>query len=267
MSYKRKIHKGELLVPIKIVKVIVIAQMFCFLSQRSYATQTMECFWHCGYFNVIFVDNYGTGDREGERYTQDVVKRVNVVMELDNLLRNQRREGKLEHFNKWILVDHYMGSYGYNKGRKVPKQIRIEKRKVFLCLTDSNSINNALDKLWNMNDAVVSPNRQSGMWLFSLHVGLSKTRMGARPFPHGGYIDKRPDSNLLWLKCEGDATPHHWYQHEKDGYYHQYTGLYLTRENVLKAQELLLENCNLNTSITSHYLTPAIVRKYVGGNF
>jgi hypothetical protein len=106
-----------------------------------------------------------------------------------------------------MLVDHYVGSYGYEKGRKVPKQNRIEGRKVFLCLTDSN---------------------------------------------------------LLWLKCEGDATPHHWYQHEKDGYYHKYTGLYLTRENVLKAQKLLQEHCNLHTTITSHYATSAIIRRYVG---
>jgi hypothetical protein len=223
----------------------------------------MECFWHCGYFDVKFVNNYG-GSERGERYTQDVVKRVNVIIGLDNLFRNLRREGKLEHFNRWMLVDHYVGSYGYEKGRKVPKQNRIEGRKVFLCLTDSNSINKVLRRLWNISNAVISPNKQSGMWLFSLHVGLSKTRMGVRSFPHGGYIDERPDSNLLWLKCEGDATPHHWYQHEKDGYYHKYTGLYLTRENVLKAQKLLQEHCNLHTTITSHYATSAIIRRYVG---
>ncbi|UCD05559.1 MAG: hypothetical protein JSV98_10700, partial [candidate division WOR-3 bacterium] len=146
-----------------------------------FATETMECYWHCAYFDVKFVGNYG-GDDRGEKYTQDVIRRANVVIQLDNLLRIQMREGKLERFTRWILVDDYMKCYDYRNGRKTPKQIRIEEKNVFFCLTDSNSINDALGKLWNISDLAISPSKQSGLWLFSLHVGFSTTSRGARPF-------------------------------------------------------------------------------------
>lgn len=209
---------------------------------------------------MIFVGNYGSGGG----YTQDVVGRANIVISLDNMLRDLKQKGKLEHFKRWVLIDDYTKSYAYFNGKTTPGPLRIEGSKAYLCLTDSVLINDALVKLWNITDFTISPSKQSGMWLFSLHVGLSSTRLKARPFPHGGYVNERPDSNLLWLKCEYGEIPHHWYQHERDGYYHQYTGLYLTTDNVLNAQKLLQEHCNLNTNITSHYVTPAIIRRYAG---
>ena len=236
-----------------------------FTGKLIFATETVYCYLHCAYFDVEFVGNYGGG--EGERFTEDVVKRANIVIALDNLLRTRRREGKLEHFTRWILVDDYTKCYDHRNGRKTPKQIRIEGKNVFFCLADSNSVNEALGKLWDISDLTISPSKQSGMWLFSLHVGLSRTRLQARPFPHGGYVNERPDTALLWLRCEYSEIPHHWYQHETDGYYHQYTGLYLTRENVVQAQELMKRYCDLNTNIVSHYVTFAIIRRYAGWDF
>lgn len=231
-----------------------------------FATETVDCYLHCAYFDVKFVGNYG-GDDRGERYTQDIVRRANIVIQLDNLLRARRREGKLEHFRRWHLVDDYTESYTYVNGRREPGKVRIDGESVFLCLTDSVSVNKLLQRLWNVSDTIISPNTRSGMWLFSLHVGMANTYLTARPFFHGGYVSERPDSAFLWLRCESSEIPHHWYQHETDGYYHQYTGLYLTRENVVKAQELLKKYGDLNTSIVSHYVTPAIIRRYAGWNF
>jgi len=248
------------------IRFILMIFLMLLAGKLIFATETMDCYLHCAYFDVRFVGNYG-GDDRGERYTQDVVRRASVAIQLDNLLRSRRREGELGHFTRWILVDDYMKSYTYVNGRREPGKVRIDGKSVFLCLTDSNSINCALGKLWNISDFTISPSRQSGMWLYSLHVGLSKTRLQARPFSHGGYVNERPDSTFLWLKCDGSVIPHHWYQHETDGYYHQYTGLYLTRENVVEARELLKKHCDLNTSIVSHYVTSAIIRRYAGWNF
>ncbi len=43
-----------------------------------------------------------------------------------------------------------------------------------------------------------------------------------------------------------------------------YMALYLTRETVVEAQELLHKYSNLNTSVVSNYVTSAIIRKYAG---
>ncbi|MCK4251263.1 hypothetical protein KAX97_07430 [candidate division WOR-3 bacterium] len=226
-----------------------------------YATATQECRFHAAYFDVVFTGNYGSGAED--IYTSDVAARVNVIVQLDSILRHARRQGKLEHFIRWQLNDHYHGNVILLGVRSAPGAMHIEGRKIHLSLIDSVALNNALKKLWHIKDVVISPNKKAGMWLYSLHVGFSKTRLGARPFHHGGDFSERPDRNLLWLKCEGGfSIAHHWYQHETDGYYHQYTGLYLTRKNVLEAQRLLLIHRNLKTTIVSQYITSAIIKKY-----
>ncbi len=240
----------------------VIFCLIVLILPSLHATSTMDCQWHAAYFDALFMGNYGSG--ACEKYADDVVNRALVVMQLDSIFKNLRREGKLKYFRRWVLVDVYMKCYKWEKGVGiVPRDSWIEGDSVYLCLTDSISINKVLKKLWHIEDVVVSPNRSAGMWLYSLHVGFSKTRLGARAFPHGGYVHERPDSSLLWLQSNSDPLAAHcWYQHEIDGYYHQYTGLYLTTKNVFEAQKLLLENRNLKTTITSHYVTQAIIRKY-----
>lgn len=222
-----------------------------------YATATVHCIWHAAYFDVIFVNNYGHSQIDYQ-YPPDIVARANVVMQLDSLFRTLRKEGKLEHFKRWLLMDDYMKNYSVDDGSFI-----IEGKKVYINLTDSVAITKALKKLWGIENVTISSNKRAGMWLFSLHVGLSETRLGARYFPHGGYIYQRPDSTLLWLQCHPDpSAAHSWYQHETDGYYHQYTGLYLSKQNVIKAQKLLLEHSNLKTTIVSQYITSAIIKKY-----
>ncbi len=78
--------------------------------------------------------------------------------------------------------------------------------------------------------------------------------------------DKRPDSSLLWMRCESGfgGPPYIWYQHETDGLYHLYTGLYLTIQNVLEAQKLLKDYYHLETTITSQYLMPWLLKNYMG---
>lgn len=144
--------------------------------------------------------------------------------------------------------------------------MHIKGRRVHLSLIDSVALNNALKKLWRIDDVVISPTRQTGVWFFSLHVGLFKSEQGAQAFIEGDDIidqHERSDTNLLWLKIEGDlCSSHHFYQHETDGYYHMYTGLYLSKQNVINAQRLLLEHSNLKTTIVSQYITTAIIKKY-----
>ncbi len=241
----------------KLAKICINLLLLPFNLSLVYATATMECKWHAAYFDAIFVNNYG-GDNRQARFADDVAVRVNTIVRLDSILKSLRRQEKLEHFKRWLLMDDYMKNYSVDDGSFI-----IEGKKVYINLTDSVAINKALKKLWHIKDVVISPNKKAGMWLYSLHVGFSKTRLGARPFDHGGDFSKRPDSNLLWLTCEGGfSIAHHWFQHETDGYYHQYTGLYLTRKNVIEAQRLKLEYSNLKTTIVSHYITSAIIKKY-----
>jgi len=244
-------------VSINLLLLTFIFLLLPFNFSLVYATATVHCIWHATYFDVIFVNNYGRSQIDYQ-YPPDIITRANVVMQLDSLFRTLRKEGKLEHFKRWLLMDDYMKNYSVDDGSFI-----IEGKKVYINLTDSVAINKALKKLWGIENVTISLNKRAGMWLFSLHVGLSETRLGARYFPHGGYIYERPDSTLLWLQCHPDpSAAHSWYQHETDGYYHMYTGLYLSKQNVIKAQRLLLEHSNLKTTIVSQYITSAIIKKY-----
>jgi len=249
----------EMISHIRNLPVFIIAALgSTFLLQ---ATQTMECRWHAAYFDAVFVENYGGSDRE-ERYVKDVVVKTNAVIGLDSLLKSMKRAGKLEHFERWQIEDNYVGSYDYVGGRRVPGALRIEGRKAWFCFTDSIAVSKALSKLWQIEDVKNIPNERTGTWLFSLHVGLAKDHGSARRLYHEFEYGRRPDSAFLWLQIVGGfSVSHHFYQHETDGFYHTYTGLYLTRQNVLKAQEVL-DKRGLKTTITSQYLTPAIIKKY-----
>lgn len=222
-----------------------------------FATDTNECKWYAAYFDAIFVNNYG-GDNRSARFADDVAVRVSTIVRLDSILKSLRRQGKLEHFKRWLLVDDYFKNYSVATG-----SLLIEGKNVYLRLTDSIAINKALKKLWHIDDVVISPNKKAGMWLFSLHIGFSRTLQGSRRLAHYFKYGERPDSNLLWLQCESSGySSHHFSQHETDGYYHMYTGFYLSKQNVIKAQRLLLEHSNLKTIIVSQYITAAIIKKY-----
>ncbi|HEC77645.1 MAG TPA: hypothetical protein ENI34_00705 [candidate division WOR-3 bacterium] len=226
-----------------------------------YATSTMRCFWHAAYFDAEFIGNYGSGMET--MYRNDVVARAHVVMQLDSIFRDLRQKGKLPPFKRWILLDHYYVSYDYVDGKRLPCKIRIQHDTVYMCMIDSVSLNQAMRQLWNIPDVIVSPHKESGMWLYSLHIKTTKSRWHARNYPDT--LDEYPrDRDMLWLFCENAyGYSHCFYQHETDGFFHQYTGLYLTTANVLQAQELIREHYGINTSITSQYVTPAILRKYV----
>ena len=74
------------------------------------------------------------------------------------------------------------------------------------------------------------------------------------------YFDEVP----LWLSVEYDeGYPNTWYQHEIDGHYHRYFGLFLTLKDVRAAQEWFLKNLVLKTTITSHFLTESLLNKYI----
>lgn len=229
-----------------------------------HSTATMECRWHAAYFDAVFIGNYGTADKELERYFNNVLSHANVIIQLDSAFRALRKVGKLEHFKRWCLCDYYMRCYEYKDRRSAPRAPWHEGDTIYLCVTDSLSINRVLAEYYGIEDVIISPGRPSGMWLYSLHTGFWKDRYHARQYPDTLWkLSSRGDSALLWLYIEGGySVEHNFYQHETDGYYHQYTGLYLTTNNVLEAQVLLLKYYGIKTTITSHYITPAILRKY-----
>lgn len=236
----------------------------CFLLPLSlYATATMECKIKTMYFDVLFVGNYGSPEAD-TIFQDDLIAKTNVIIRVDSLLRYLKRTGKIGHFKRWLLIDDYTKSYDWVKLRKIPKQLQIRNREVYLCLSDSISLNKALKKLWGIEDVVISPHKTAAMWLFSLHVGLAKSRKVAELFfQKVGISSDRPDSYLLWLQIEGGlCTSHQFCQHEKDGYYHTYTGLYLTKNDCLEAQKLLLSKMGLKTTVVSQYITPRIISKY-----
>jgi hypothetical protein len=226
-----------------------------FLPLSSGATSTEFCNFHAAYFDAEFVNNYGSMEEHG--FLEDICVVTNVIVRLDSLLRSRQRDGRLEHFVRWRLIDSYMKGFQHDPGSYV-----IEGRNVFLRFDDSLAINKALNRLWCINDFALSPNKHAGAWLFSLHVGVHNKFPGPEIPIRDIFKSERPDSDLLWLKIEGDWwSSHHFYQHEIDGYYHTYTGLYLTRDNVLQAKQLL-EAKGLKTTVTSHYLTHTILRHY-----
>jgi hypothetical protein len=221
------------------------------------ATATEFCNFHAAYFDAEFVGNYAFV--EEERFLSDVVSTAGVIIRLDSLLRNRRHEGTLDHFIRWRLVDNYMKRYSIEKASYI-----IEGRNVYIRFDDSVAINKALKELWHIYDYTLTVREQVSVWVFSLHTGFSHLEHVAKRLIGKNGVDyDRPDTNLLWLKIEGDLwSSHHFYQHEKDGFWHVYTGLYLSQQNVMAAQNLLLERYGLNTTITSHKLRPTILKRY-----
>lgn len=232
-------------------------------ATNVHATSTMNCSFHAAYFDAKFIGNYGSG--MDTIYRNDVITRAHVVMQLDSIFKELRRNGELPLFKRWLLIDSYHQSYDYVNGKKLPCKIRIQHDTVYLCMIDSLSINHAMKKLWNINDVIVSPQKKSGMWMFSLHIKTTKSQWHARNYPDTLYKYPFYDDLLFnWLYIEGGYWVHHsFYQHETDEYYHQYTGLYLTINNIIQAQKNIFEHCGLKTTITSQYVTPTILRKYV----
>jgi hypothetical protein len=229
-----------------------------------FAAETMECTWHTAYFDASYWDWYGHGSsEEAERYKRDVMMRSYLVIRLDSLLRSINGDGKGKSYKKWILIDNQHASY-QQFGSPQPGDIHIEDQKVYFCFTDSLAVNNLLNELWGLSGIHIDYYKPCNMWLFSLHAGTYRTLAQAERFPDTLWIFERPDSDLVWLKIDKESWVHHAFcQHEIDGYYHRYLGLYLTKRNAVKAQKLFFENLGQKTTITSQYVTPAILRKYI----
>ncbi|UCG31325.1 MAG: hypothetical protein JSV53_05460 [candidate division WOR-3 bacterium] len=221
------------------------------------ATASEYCNFHAAYFDAEFVGNYAFV--EVERFLNDVVRTAGVIIRLDSLLGNRRHAGTLDHFVRWRLVDDYMKRYSVEKGSYI-----VEGQNVYIRFDDSVAINKALKELWQISDCALTVGGHTSVWMFSLHTGFSHLEhVAKRLIGKNGVDNDRPDTNLLWLRIEGDLwSSHHFYQHEKDGFWHVYTGLYLTQQNVTAAQKLLLERYDLETTITSHKLRPAILKRY-----
>jgi hypothetical protein len=115
---------------------------------------------------------------------------------------------------------------------------------VFFDFTDPVIIRKALAKLWNIIDTGFSVTEPAGQWMYALHIAVGKNARSVYGALKGDIYDRyyeRSDTNYLWMTCESgvDSLPYFWSQHETDGFYHLYTGLYLTTENVQEAQKLL----------------------------
>ncbi|MGB3479319.1 MAG: hypothetical protein WBB67_09175 [bacterium] len=246
------------------ISLLILLLLLVLPAKSIYAADTVYCKWHAAYFDLIYVNWYGDGDSlETERYLRDVMIRSYVSIRLDSLLKALNNQGRLKDFKRWTLIDDPHLSYQHF-GDSDPGDINIEDSKAFLCFADSIAINKSLKELWKIEGIKIDSNKKCGMWLFSLHLGTYKDQTRARQLPDTVWISQRPDSNLVWLSVEKNLwVCHAFYQHETDGYYHRYIGLYLTRQDVIKAQKLLFEQLGWKTTITSQYITPSLLRKYI----
>jgi len=223
------------------------------------ATATEEGRWDAAYFNATFVANYG-GDDRVENFVKDAIRVTNVVVRLDSLLKSLARSGKLKNLRQIELIEHYCVNYKIQPGNFLQNGDT-----VYIKFSDSVAINRVIKTIWDVEDFIFSPNTPAHSWIFSLHIGLSKSLEKIQAFIDSIEIDyDRPDSDLLWLIVEGEIwSSHLFYQYERDGYFHIYAGLYLSKNKVIQAQKLIREKYNLNPVITSHLITPDIVKKYV----
>jgi hypothetical protein len=222
--------------------------------------------WHAAYFDAVYVDNFGS-DLE-TYYPQEVLKRIYFVIRLDSLLRATRQQGELEHFTRWRLIDDYTKSYNYANNKHMSKLINPSGTEVFFSFKDPVIFKDVLAKLWNITDTGFNVTEPASQWMYSLHINVNQNAIDTDSFlkVHGNEYGVRPDSLYLWMTCETGLGPHPhiWSQDETDGFYHLYTGLYLTTKNVQEAQKLLKEKYTLETTITSQYVTPGLLKKYMG---
>jgi len=232
---------------------------YFFVPSIITATATEECRWNAAYFNATFVANYGDYDRV-ENFVKNAIRVTNVVVELDSLLKDLARNGKLKNLRQFELIEHYCINYKIQSGNYLQNGDTI-----YIKFADSIAINKAIKTIWSVDDFVFSPNMPAHAWIFSLHIGLSKSLEKIQTFIDSTEIDyARPDSNLLWLIVAGDIwSSHLFYQYERDGYFHIYTGFYLSKNKVIQAQKLIREKYNLNPVIMSHLIIPDILKKYV----
>lgn len=222
------------------------------INSLLFATATEECYFNAAYFNATYINNYG-GDERTKNFVKDAIKVANVIIRLDSLIKNYVRGGLIKNYLQYELIDNYTGNFRIPKGSYIRSG-----KEIHLRLTDSIAVNRILKDLWEIKDYTISPNVVASVWLFSLHIGMSKTRETIIALIESLNIDyDRPDTELLWLKIEGDlCSPMVFYQRETDGFYHSYAGLYLTKGNVMHAKELIEKKYGIKTTITSHFITP-----------
>lgn len=241
----------------KILLLTLFAQ--CTPPLSLYATATMECHWKATNFEARSMRNYGNYLGSEKIFKQNIVEECRVIIRLDSLLNHLRRAGRVTAEKRWILYDHYI------RGRKTHGN-EICGDTVYLCLTDPVSVNSALRELWGITDHSLSPSPVSAKWLFSLHIGTFASRDAAWAVLDRSRLSRgsRPDKDLLWLTVEGDwSSSHSFIQHETDGYWHLYTGLYSTKNNALKAAKVWQEILGRKVVLVSQYLTPNIIGQYL----
>jgi hypothetical protein len=234
--------------------------MFCFSKAADWA----KCSWHAGYFTAVYENWYGYDTLEDKRYVKDVLERSHIIIKLDSVIGNLQHNRKMPDFKRWTLIDHSQARHKLFGDQTPSGKVHIKGDSAFLCFTDSTSVNVALVKLWDIRDVTFRPSNKAGTWMFSLHIGAYEHKDQARNYPDTVWVTQRPDAGLLWLTIERDVwASHMFHQHETDGYYHRYTGLYSTHKNVQRAQELFEQEYGLKTTITSQYISPKILGRYV----
>ncbi len=224
-----------------------------------FATSTEECYFNGAYFNATYINNYGDDER-AEKFVKETIKVANVIIRLDSLIKSYVRRGLIKNFLQYELIDNYAGNFRIPNGSYIRNGKEINLR-----LTDSIALNKVLKEIWRINDYTISPNVLAHTWLFSLHIGICKTRKEIIALLKSLDINyNRPDIEFLWLRVEGDlGSPMAFYQRERDGFYHGYIGLYLTKDNVMSAKELIEKKYCIKTTITSHFITPQVLKRYL----
>ncbi len=238
----------------------VFIAYFVLMVSVLHGAGTATCSWKAGYFNAFYQSWYGHGSEdEKQRIIKEIMNRTWVIIKLDSLIRSYKNADRLSSFPRWTLIDN--GSERYRLfGETKPGTVSIKGTRAYLNLADSQAASKALVQLWGIESCTVHIGEPSGTWLYALHSGTYDSQLRARFTSQNLNFDDLH----LWLSTEYDeGSPNTWYQHETDGYYHRYYGLFLSSKDVYEAQEWFLKKLGWKTTITSHYLTTALLKKYV----
>ena len=257
------IHSGQKdQYPLKCNKVLFLMKYLFLLFIVThfpilYGAGSVYTTWKAGYFNASFQSWYGHGfEDEQQRIIKEIMNRTWIIIRIDSLVRVNKKADLLSPFPRWTLVD--------NGHTTKSGTISIQGTKAYLNLADSLTVISALTRLWGIKPYAMRIGEPSGIWLYSLHYEIYDNHFKARGLDDTLTRGCRLEELPLFLYAVYDAGfQNTWYQHEIDGYYHRYFGLFISNKDVLIAQDWFLNNYGWNTTITSHYLTPAILKGYL----
>jgi len=226
-----------------------------FLTLFLINTAGGTCVWNFNFFKAEYNTYFGHG------FEEEFAKKIYIrTIYLLNIYKTFKENGI---FTKFLWFERY-----YRK----PESYKISNDTLYIrSLKDTLLIKKIFKEVFNIEIKNFKRFEKKPFYVFSLHIKCSNDPSKLKDilirdtvFNCYARDSEESDKKELFIyACSDYMHPLSFYQHEKDGYWHLYTGFYLKLQNVKKAKKIW-ERYFKNVSIVSFPLTYRYIAKYLG---